>query len=252
MVAARRIAPATRVALPSRTARAWWRTHSSAAGSPSWWKHQAAFQMYSRTWMKSITMVMGTARAWASAVIRSIWWLLPSTRATQVRSWSGSRRSASAKIWATTDAASATTLAVSHLFDVTGPGLAWARSVSSAGRMSALARRAAVASNTAPSSAIRFRFRFSPFDSRVASFGRVLAAAAADGRPECVVAHHDTFAVAGQHERVAAGAGWWLPLAVEPVGVDGGSAGELFDLPFADPLSGAPFDCLDRPLERPT
>jgi len=43
-----------------------------------------------------------------------------------------------------------------------------------------------------------------------------------------------------------------LPLAVEPVGVDGGSAGELFDLPFADPLSGAPFDCLDRPLERPT
>jgi len=65
------------------------------------------------------------------------------------------------------------------LFDVTGPGLAWARSVSSAGRMSALARRAAVASNTVPTSAIRFRFRFSPFDSRVASFGRVLAAAAA-------------------------------------------------------------------------
>src|SRR5665811_2639208 len=45
----RRGDPATRVALPSRTARAWWRTHSSAAGSPSRWKHHAAFQMYSRT-----------------------------------------------------------------------------------------------------------------------------------------------------------------------------------------------------------
>src|SRR5450759_566786 len=69
--------------------------------------------------MKSITMVTCRVRAWASAVIRSIWWLLPSTRATQVRSGAGSRRSASAKIWATTDAASATTLAVSHLFDDT-------------------------------------------------------------------------------------------------------------------------------------
>src|SRR5664280_2594651 len=118
-------------------------------------------------------------RAWASAVIRSIWWLLPSTRATQVRSWSGSRRSAPAKIWATTAAASATTLAVSHLFDVTGPGWSWARSVSSTGRMSALVRGAAVASNTVPTSAIRFRFRFSPLDSRVVSFGRVLTAAAA-------------------------------------------------------------------------
>src|SRR5450756_2074611 len=122
--------------------------------------------------MKSITMVTCRVRAWASAVIRSIWWLLPSTRATQ-------RRSASAKIWATTDAASATTLAVSHLFDVTGPGWIWARSVSSTGRMSALVRGAAVASNTVPTSAIRFRFRFSPLDSRVVSFGRVLAAAAA-------------------------------------------------------------------------
>src|SRR5664279_2939970 len=134
--------------------------------------------------MKSITMVTCRVRAWASAVIRSIRWLLPSTRATQVRSWSGSRRSASAKIWATTDAASATTLAVSLLFDVTGPGWIWARSVSSTGRMSALVRGAAVASNTVPTSAIRFRFRFSPLDSRVVSFGRVLAAAAAKTRPK--------------------------------------------------------------------
>ena len=70
-------------------------------------------------------------------------------------------------------------LAVSHLFDVAGPGSAWARSVSLVGRMSALLRGAVVALNTVPTSAIRFRFRFSPFERRVVSFGWVLAAAAA-------------------------------------------------------------------------
>ena len=45
--------------------------------------------------------------------------------------------------------------------------------------MSALVRSAGVASKTVPTSAMRFRFRFSPLDSRVASFGRVLAAEAA-------------------------------------------------------------------------
>src|SRR5674536_404726 len=85
-----------------------------------------------------------------------------------------------AKIWATTAAASATTLAVSHLFDVTGPGWSWARSVSSTGRMSALVRGAAVASNTVPTSAIRFRFRFSPLDSRVVSCLLLYTSDAAD------------------------------------------------------------------------
>ena len=51
--------------------------------------------------------------------------------------------------------------------------------MSFAGRMSALVRGAGLASNTVPTSAIRFRLRFSPLESRVASFGRVLAAAAA-------------------------------------------------------------------------
>src|SRR5660398_188595 len=99
---------------------------------------------------------------------------------------------------------------------------------------SALVRGAAVASNTVPTSAIRFRFRFSPLDSRVVSFGRVLAAAAAvAGRSASE--RIDTLAVAGQHEWVTAGAGRGLPLAVEAVRVGRGSAGELFDLPLADP-----------------
>ena len=72
------------------------------------------------------------------------------------------------------------------------------------------------------------------------------------GRAQRVGPHHDTFAVAGQHERVTAGARRWLPLPVEPVGVGGGSAGELFDLAFADLLSGAPLDRLQGTIERPT
>ena len=74
-----------------------WRTQVSAAGSPSGKKHPAASQRYSRTWMRSMTIGTSTPRVLASALIRSIWWLLPSTSATQVRRWSGSRRSASSK-----------------------------------------------------------------------------------------------------------------------------------------------------------
>src|SRR5680860_365759 len=119
MVAALRRAPATRVAPPARTVWAWRRTQASAAGSPSGWKDQAAFHRYSRTWTKSTTMATLAPRASASASIRRIWWLLPSTSATQVRAWSGSRRSASSKTAATTVAASSTTLATSHLFRAT-------------------------------------------------------------------------------------------------------------------------------------
>ena len=208
--------------------------------------------MYSRTWMKSITMVTCRVRAWASAVIRSIWWLLPSTRATQVRAWSGSRRSASAKIWATTDAASATTLAVSHLFDVTGPG-------SDLGAFGVV-RGQDVRAGARGGGGVEHGSDFGhPFPVALLSLrepGRQLRAGlggrGGGGRAQRVGAHHDALAVAGQHEWVAAGAGRGLPPAVEAVGVDGGSAGELFDLPFADLLSGAPFDRLDRPVERPT
>src|SRR5262245_32773129 len=94
------------IGVPLQTARAMSRTQRSASGSPSLKKHQAAFHRYSRTWTKSTTMVTTTWRAWASACMRSIWWLLPSTRATQVRQCSGSRRSASSKTRLTTVAAS--------------------------------------------------------------------------------------------------------------------------------------------------
>ena len=66
-------------------------------------------------------------RAWAAVWIRSIWWELPSTRAIQVRAWSGSRRSASLNPAAITAAASSVTLACSHLPEVAGAGAAgWA------------------------------------------------------------------------------------------------------------------------------
>ena len=93
-------------------------------------------------------MMIGTAtlRERASGWIRSIWWLLPSTSATQVRAWSGSRRSASSKIWAATLAASCTTLAVSHLLRAVGPAVASRRWVSLPGRMSAGVRPIGVVS----------------------------------------------------------------------------------------------------------
>src|SRR5436190_9193251 len=86
-----------------------------AAGSPSAKKHQAARHRYSSTCTKSTTIATSTPRAWASVPTRASWWLLPSTSATQVRCWSGSRRVASSNTWPITRAASAVTLATSHL-----------------------------------------------------------------------------------------------------------------------------------------
>ena len=71
--------------------------------------------------MKSTTIVTFTPRALASALIRWIWWLLPSTSATQVRRCLGSRRSASSKTCLMTVPASLTMLALSHLLAATGP-----------------------------------------------------------------------------------------------------------------------------------
>ena len=62
-----------------------------------------------------MTTVTVSSRFSASALMRSIWWLLPSTSATQVRPCRGSRRSASSKTRVTTSAASSATLAVTHL-----------------------------------------------------------------------------------------------------------------------------------------
>ncbi len=65
--------------------------------------------------MRSTTTVISTPRVSASASMRLIWWLFPSTRATHWRKWPGSRRCASSKTFPITVAASSTTLAVTHL-----------------------------------------------------------------------------------------------------------------------------------------
>jgi G:T/U-mismatch repair DNA glycosylase len=54
-------------------------------GSPLSKKEKAAFHKYSRTWMRSMTIVTVTARRAASAVTASICVALPSTRTTHSR-----------------------------------------------------------------------------------------------------------------------------------------------------------------------
>ena len=84
-MALRRIEAATVDACPLSTASALLETQASSVGSPSAKNDQADDHRYSSTWMKSQTIVTCTWRALASALIRSIWWFAPSTRATQVR-----------------------------------------------------------------------------------------------------------------------------------------------------------------------
>ena len=67
-------------------------------------------------------MVTVTPRAVAWAVMASIWVLLPSTRATQVRRWCRSRRSVSSNIVATTARMSSVTSACNHFPVTAGPG----------------------------------------------------------------------------------------------------------------------------------
>ncbi len=67
-------------------------------------------------------MVTVTLRLAASALMASIWALLPSARATQVRLCCGSRRSASSNASPMTAAMSSVTEAVSHLPAAFGPG----------------------------------------------------------------------------------------------------------------------------------
>ena len=105
-----------------------------------------------------MTIVTLTPRLRASKRIRSIWWLAPSTSATQVRRCLGSRRSASSKVRRITAAGVVTTLAHNHLCRAIGPGAGWWPSGAAETRMSATVRGAGVASYTAPISAIRLRF----------------------------------------------------------------------------------------------
>src|SRR5215471_16300739 len=125
--------------------RAWPWTHAWALPGWSGWKQWAAAHRYSMTWMKSMMIVTVTFRVRASAQMRSIWWLLPSTRAIQVRWWVGSRRVASSKPLAMTSAVVAGIDAASHLLADRGPGRVVVPGV---GMMSAGVRTAGAMSNT--------------------------------------------------------------------------------------------------------
>src|SRR6202050_4884641 len=70
---------------------------SSMTGSRAGKRAQPAFHTYSMTWIRSMRMVTVTPRRAASASIRAIWWLSPSTRAMQFLSCRGSRSSAWSK-----------------------------------------------------------------------------------------------------------------------------------------------------------
>ena len=100
---------------------------------------------------------------------------------------------------------------------------------------------------------MRFRFRFSPLDSRVESFGLALdAAVAVAGRSapaQRAGAHGDSFAVAGEHQHVVGIARRGFALGVEGVEVDRGPLGEFLRLAFAQLLTGGPCDGLDRVVE---
>jgi len=80
---------------PCRMSRTRAVVQASMAGSRGSWNAQAAFHRYSMTWIRSIRMVTATPRAAASASIRAIWCLSPSTRTIQGLSRPGSRRPAS-------------------------------------------------------------------------------------------------------------------------------------------------------------
>src|SRR5664280_1633778 len=124
-----------------------------------------------------VVTVMPRVAAWSRMV--SICWRLPSTRATQVRSWLGSRRSASSNMRVMTAGMSSVTLAASHLPVTTGPGRRAClptRDVLLAGMMSSTVRGSGSRSYTATNSAIRLRPCFSPGDSRVDSFAEAFAA----------------------------------------------------------------------------
>src|SRR6266540_3613886 len=108
---------------PDRMLIAWVATHASACGSPSAWKHQAAFHKYSRTWMRSMRMWTATPRRAASARTRSSWWRAPSTSTTQVRRWVGSRWVAWSNTVAMTCSLLAVTEPVSHFARAFGPTL---------------------------------------------------------------------------------------------------------------------------------
>src|SRR6266545_2484078 len=230
------MAAATVLARPARMAWAWLATHPSAALSPSRQKHQAAFHRYSMTWMKS--MMMCTRASWSAAwvLMRSIWWLLPSTRATQVRRWSGSRRVASSKTAAMTSAASAATLAVSHLPRAAGPGgsgwLVAGGGGDDVGGGPHHGGRVVDSADLGHALAVAL-LAFGQAGGQLAA-GRGLGG----GLPKRLGAHDDALGVAGQHQHVGIGALLWCAGGVEVLDVGRGAHGQLLCLALAQQHPG--------------
>jgi len=90
--------------------------HFSTASSPLSKKHQAAFQRYSRTWIKSITRVALTFNRIITFFMSLIWWGKPSIKITHSLFCLGSLCNASSKASSITVSASRSTLAQTRLF----------------------------------------------------------------------------------------------------------------------------------------
>src|SRR6478735_9024443 len=196
--------------------------------------------------MKSIRTGTVTPRCLASAWMRSIWWLLPSTRATQVRELVGSRRWAWSKTVDRTAVVSWTTLAVNHLLVAFGAGVG----VSELASTSAAVRDTGVRSYTAPTVAILLRVALFSLGQPGGQLARRGPGGGLGGRSQRVGSHHDALAVEGQHQGVA-GVGRLLRAGCVEVGhVGGGPRGQGLHLAFGRSGAGSSTDRPGGVVER--
>src|SRR6266498_178024 len=239
-------------ACPDKVLIAWVATHASAWGSPSAWKHQAAFHKYSRTWMRSMRMWTLTPRRAASARARSSWWRAPSTSTTQVRRWVGSRCSAWSKTAWMTCSLSAVTEPVSHF--------AWAALVAAAlgggggdadDIVAAAGGRGGVVGH--PQGGHPFACGFLAAGQPGAIRPRPFGLGRLQGRlPQRLGAHHHALAVHRQHQHGGVGARLGHHATGERVDVGRGGHGQQFDPPLAHHLPTAAGYRLGGLVERAT
>src|SRR5262249_15737494 len=182
-----------------------------------------------------------TWRAWASAWMRSIWWLLPSTRATQVRQCSGSRRSASSKTRLTTGAASprrrpsATCCERARRAGRRAPrGGGAAGGVAGGGGGNGLG--VVDGGDLGHALAVPLLALREPGG----ELGRAPRRGLGGGDAQSVRTHDHALAVAGDDENVVRLAGRPLPLLIEGVDVGRRSLDQLLQLALAQALSGTP------------
>src|SRR5580704_8350836 len=217
---------------------AWRRTQGPASGLASGKKDQAAVHRYSMTWMKSQMMVRVMSRAAASARNRASWWTLPSASAIQVRRRTGSRRSPSAKTAATTVAASAVTLAVTHLWLALGA----AGGGAGAGRGQDIGGGAGDGGDVVDGADLGDPLAVADLAAGqppVLLGSGFLAGFAGGLRAHLAGQDHDALAVAGQDQHVTGPGVRRRPVpGVEVLEVRRGLPGQLLGLPLAQPGSG--------------